>query len=142
MNGSTFFDTNILVYCFDETDQEKHEIASDLIIQAYKQGNGVISTQVLKEFYVTVTQKVSQKMNLDTAEQAVRDFALWRVVETSVSLILRAIKLHRKHRLSFWDSMIVAAAIVSNCSSIVSEDLQHDALIEGIRIKNPFLSIS
>lgn len=142
MNGSTFFDTNILVYCFDETDQVKHEVASDLIIQAYKKGNGVISTQVLKEFYVTVTQKVSQKMNLGTAEQAVRDFALWRVVETSVSLILRAIKLQRQFRLSFWDSMIVAAAIVSNCSSIASEDLQHDTIIEGIRIKNPFIKSS
>ena len=141
MNGSTFFDTNILVYCFDGTDQRKHEIASDLIIQAYKKGNGVISTQVLKEFYVTVTQKVSQKMNLDAAEQAIRDFALWRVVETSVSLILRAIKLQKQFKLSFWDSMIVVAAIVSKCSIIVSEDLQHDTIIEGTRIRNPFLPI-
>lgn len=101
MKDSTFFDTNILVYAFDESDHRKSQVAFDLIVDAFKLGNGVISTQVLQEFYITVTQKVSKKLDLDAAEQAVRDFALWRVVEASVSLILHGIRLHRQHLVSF-----------------------------------------
>ncbi len=86
MKDRVFYDTNILVYSFDAIDQEKYEVASDLIVQACQKGDVVISTQVLKEFYVTVTQKIPQKMNMDVAEQAIRDFSLWAVVETSVSL--------------------------------------------------------
>jgi predicted nucleic acid-binding protein len=138
MRDNIFFDTNILVYGFDNTDQRKYAIASDLIIQAYQKGNGVLSTQVLKEFFVTVTQKISRKMPLDSAEQAIRDFALWRVVETSVSLILKAITFHRQHNLSFWDAMIVAAAKVSNCATLFTEDLPHDSKIENVHIVNPF----
>lgn len=138
MKDRAFFDTNILVYSFDSTDQGKYEIASDLIIRAYQKGDGVISTQVLKEFYVTVTQKIPLKMDMDDAEQVIRDFSLWTVVETSVSLILKAIRFQRQHRFSFWDAMIVTAAKVSNCTTILTEDLSHDIIIDDIRILNPF----
>ena len=139
MKDRVFFDTNILVYSFDATDHGKYEVASDLIVQACQKGDVVISTQVLKEFYVTVTQKVPQKMNMDVAEQAIRDFSLWAVVETSVSLILKAIKFQKQHKFSFWDAMIVAAAKVSDCTILFTEDLSHDTVIGNLHVLNPFV---
>ena len=138
MKDKTFFDTNILVYSFDATNQEKYEVASGLVIQAFQKGLGVISTQVLKEFYVTVTQKIPQKMDMDDAEQAIRDFSLWTVVETDVSLILKAIDIQRHYKFSFWDAMVVAAAKVSTCTNMLTEDLSHDTFVDDVHILNPF----
>lgn len=138
MSDNVFFDTNVLVYGFDLLDFHKHDIASRLIIESFEQGTGVLSTQVLKEFYVTVTQKISHTMPAEKAEQVVRDFALWPVVETTVPLILRGIHIQLKNRLSFWDAMIIAAAKNADCSLLYTEDLGHDTVIEGIRIRNPF----
>ena len=137
MKDKTFFDTNILVYSFDATNQEKYEVASGLVIQAFQKGLGVISTQVLKEFYVTVTQKIPQKMDMDDAEQAIRDFSLWTVVETNVSLILKAIDIQRHYKFSFWDAMVVAAAKVSTCTNMLTEDLSHDTFVDDVHILNP-----
>jgi predicted nucleic acid-binding protein len=139
MSDNIFFDTNILVYSFDSSDPRKHAIASGLIIQAFEQGTGVISAQVLKEFYVTVTQKISRTMAPDRVEQLIRDFALWRVVETTVPLILRGIHIQLGNRISFWDAMIVAAAKEADCPTLYTEDLGHEAMINGIRIHNPFV---
>ena len=139
MKDRTFFDTNILVYGFDNSNQEKYEVASGFIIQAYQKGVGVISTQVLKEFYVTVTQKIPQKMDMADAEQAIRDFSMWMVVETNVALILKAIDIQRRHSLSFWDALIISAAFSGNASTVLTEDLNHGQVIEGISIRNPFL---
>ena len=138
MSDKIFLDTNILVYAFDKENDARHRIASDLVMSGFKEGNTVISTQVLMEFFVTVTQKVVDKMTPKEAEQAVRDLALWPVVETSVSLVLRAIATHRKHRLSFWDAMIVAAAKTAGCFTVLTEDLSHHSRIENILILNPF----
>lgn len=140
MSDKVFFDTNILVYAFDDADQRKHESASHLVLEGYKKQNAAISTQVLKEFFVTVTQRVSKKMSVKNAEQAVRDFALWSVAETTVSLVFDGIAIHRRHSLSFWDAMIIAAAKASGCSTILTEDLSHNSRIEDILILNPFLS--
>ena len=138
MKDRTFFDTNILVYAFDDSNQTKYKIASDFIIEAYKEGLGVISTQVLKEFYVTVTQKIPGKMDMGDAEQVIRDFSVWSVVETDVALILKAIHIQRRHTLSFWDAMVVAAATVSGCKVLLTEDLSHDAFLGDVHILNPF----
>ena len=139
MSDRVFFDTNILVYAFDKGERKKHKIAFDLVTQGYQTQNAVISAQILKEFFVTVTQKTAKKMSPKDAEQAVRDFALWTVVETSVALVIEGIAIHRKHRLSFWDAMIIAAAKESNCTALLSEDMSHNSVIENIRITNPFL---
>lgn len=138
MRDSLFFDTNILVYAFDKTDQEKYEIASRLVTEAFQKGNGVISAQVLKEFFVTVTRKVPEKMSVDDAEQTIRDFSVWKVVDTTVPLILKAIGFHKQFDFSFWDATIVAACHLAGSSALLSEDLSHGMLIENIRIINPF----
>lgn len=138
MSDNFFFDTNILVYAFDKSDQEKYDIASQLVIQAFQEGNGTLSAQVLKEFFVTVTRKTSERMTVDDAEQTMRDFSVWKVVDTNVPLILKAIEFHRQFDFSFWDAMIVAAARFSGCSTLLSEDLSHGMVVKGIRILNPF----
>jgi predicted nucleic acid-binding protein len=138
MKDKTFFDTNVLVYGFDRSNREKYDVASGLIREAYEKRVGVISTQVLKEFYVTVTQKIPRKMDMADAEQAVRDFSVWTVVETDVALILRAIHIQRRYSLSFWDAMVVAAAKVSTCITLLTEDLSHDTFLDDVYILNPF----
>lgn len=138
MKDKAFFDTNILVYAFDDSEHRKYDIASQLVKGAIHQGYGVLSTQVLQEFFVTVTRKIPLPLNIDSAEQAVRDFALWTVVETSVSLVLQGIGVQRHHGLSFWDAMVVAAAKRAGCALLYTEDLGHDTVIDGVRIVNPF----
>jgi predicted nucleic acid-binding protein len=138
MGDKTFLDTNILVYAFDAGDERKHKIASALIAQGFQEVSAVISTQVLKEFFVTVTQKTARKMSVKDAEQAVRNFALWRVIETSVPLVLDAIGIHHKQRISFWDAMIVAAAHAGGCRTLLSEDLHHNSVVGNVRILNLF----
>ena len=138
MSDNVFFDTNVLVYSFDSVDLRKHEVASRLITESFVQGSGVLSTQVLKEFYVTVTRKISHTMPSETAERVIRDFSLWRVVETTVPLILRGIRIQMKNRISFWDAMIVAAAKNADCSVLYTEDLGHGMVIEDVRVHNPF----
>ena len=98
----------------------------------------MISAQVLKEFYITVTKKISSTMAPDKAEQVIRDFSLWRVVETNVPLILRGIRIHVQNRISFWDAMIVAAAEKAECPTLYTEDLGHGISIDGIFVHNPF----
>ena len=78
-------------------------------------------------------------MAVKDAELAVRDFALWPVVETSVSLVLEAIAIHQNHQLSFWDAMILAAAKAAQCSTLLTEDLSHNSRMENILVINPFV---
>ncbi len=142
MKDRTFFDTNILVYGFDSSNREKYDIASNLILEAYQERCGVISTQILKEFFVTVTQKIPQKMDMDEAEQAIRYFAIWTVIETNVSLVLKGIEIQRRHHLSFWDALVVAAAELAKCNILLTEDLSHDTVLDDLHILNPFKKAS
>ena len=141
MNGNIFIDTNIVVYAFDASDEKKHKTAGRLLNDAFRSKDVAISTQVLKEFFVTVTKKIQRKMDLLEAKEIIKRLALLQVVETTVPLVLRGIDIQRENRISFWDAIIVAAAGASNCTTILSENLSHDTIIEGIHIKNPFLPI-
>jgi len=141
MNGNIFLDTNVLVYAFDASDKNKHQTAGRLVNDAFRSKDVAISTQVLKEFFVTVTTKIPRKMDLLEAKEIIKRLALLQVVDTSVPLVLRGIDIQKENRISFWDAMIIAAAGASNCTTILSEDLSHDTIIEGIHIKNPFLAI-
>ena len=141
MNGNIFLDTNVLVYAFDASDKKKHQTAGRLVNDAFRSKDVAISTQVLKEFFVTVTTKIPRKMDLLEAKEIIKRLALLQVVDTTVPLVLRGIDIQKENRISFWDAMIIAAAGASNCTTVLSEDLSHDTIIEGIHIKNPFLPI-
>lgn len=135
----TFFDTNILVYLFDADAGEKKELASVLFQKETSAGRALLSTQVLQEFYVVVTKKLQEPLELETAEGVVRDLSCLPIVTIDVSIILSAIGRSRKMALSFWDALIIETALKGGATKIFTEDLQHGQIIDGLRIENLFL---
>jgi predicted nucleic acid-binding protein len=100
----------------------------------------MVSTQVLQEFYVSVTRKLAQPLDAETAYRAVEDLAALPVVQIDTTLILSAITRHRKEQVSFWDALIIQAALEGGAGILYTEDLQHGRVMDGLRIENPFLS--
>lgn len=131
-----FADTNILVYAFEASEPLKRAIASQLLRDAVAGRDLVLSTQVLQEFYVSVLRK--RLLEQVEAEQAVRLWSENRVIDITPGLVLEAIELHQKHRLSYWDALVVRAAAQAGCTLLYSEDLQHGRKIAGLEIVNPF----
>lgn len=139
MKDKRFVDTNILVYAYNLDEEEKHPRASTLIKELWEQGTGVLSLQVLQEFYVTVTQKIEKPISSDQAKQIIEDYAsAWEIVEPSVKTLLAALEAKDKHQFHFWDALIFAAAKEVGAQIVYSEDFQHGREIEGLRFINPF----
>jgi predicted nucleic acid-binding protein len=136
-----FFDTNILVYLFDADDEVKKEMARTRFEADASASRVLLSTQVLQEFYVSVTGKLSVPLAPETAEAIVHDLSLLPIVAIDTDRILAAIHRSRTLRLSFWDSLIIEAALAGGADRLLTEDMQHGQIIEGLRIENPFLSI-
>jgi len=133
-----FLDTNILVYAFDNSAGTKHSKALSIMQHLWDSNLGVISTQVLQEFFVSVTMKFSPPLDIVIAENTVKDLLTWKPVVINGALILKAIALHSRHKYSFWDSLIITAAAAGGAKTILSEDLADGQTIQGITIKNPF----
>lgn len=139
MNGDkVFVDTNIIVYAYDRDAGKKYQIASKLVKDLWHSGLGVLSTQVLQEFFVTVTNKISSPLDIVKAAGIVKNLSKWNVIVNDVNILLAAIEIHEEHKFSFWDSMIIAAAIKGGAKALLSEDLSDNQEIEGLIIKNPF----
>lgn len=138
MSDKIFLDTNVIVYAYDKSAGEKHNKAKKILIDLWESGFGVISIQVLKEFYVTVTQKIPNVLKTEVAEEIISDFLRWEVVVNDGYNILEAISIQRRYRFSFWDSLIIAAAQESGCSLLYTEDLSSGQKIKDLQIKNPF----
>ena len=136
---ASFVDTNILVYAEDKDDERRHPIARDLVIDLWRSREGVVSVQVLQEFFVTVTRKIARPLSVAKAEEIVQEYLRWRVIENTGALLTTAIGLAQKSGLSFWDAMIVRAAIDSGCDRLYSEDLNHRQRFESVSIHNPFV---
>jgi predicted nucleic acid-binding protein len=133
----TFLDTNILVYAEDRADPVKQRKAVELILEHKRQRTGVVSLQVLQEFFVTVTRKL--KLDVGVARYKVEFHSRFQVAEPTVSDILAAIDLHRLHGFSFWDALVLRMAKQAGCRVLLSEDIQHGEEVDGVRIVNPFL---
>ena len=132
-----FFDSNILVYFADSADPQKQQIAENLIKNAVINDNGVISTQSLQEFFAATTRKLL--CTKEKAKEYIENFSdSFTVEQVSVPLILKAINISIKNQFSFWDSLILSAAIQSGCIICYSEDLSNGQIIEGVKIVNPF----
>lgn len=136
-DSRSFLDTNILVYTDDPRDPAKHSAAVRLLKEHLQKRTGVISLQVLQEYFVTATGKL--KLAADLAKRRVEFFARLNVVEPTTGDILAAIDLHRLHQVSFWDALILHSAKQAGCRILLTEDLQHGQIIDGVRIVNPFL---
>lgn len=137
MNAKTFVDTNILIYAHDADAQTKHEIAKGILRELWKQRTGVLSTQVLQEFYVNVTRKISSPLSKSSARAVVDNYAVW-CVDTTLAEISAAFRIEDKARIGFWDALIIAAAGKAGADRILSEDLNAGQAISGVRIENPF----
>lgn len=134
----TFVDTNVLVYAHDASEPAKQPIARAALERLWSTRTGLVSTQVLQEFYVVATSAHKLAMSPSDAREIVDLYSAWPVVVIEPVLILAASRLHETARISFWDALIVEAARVAGASRILSEDLAHAQRFEGIRVENPF----
>jgi predicted nucleic acid-binding protein len=133
----TFFDTNILYYSDDKRSPVKQRLAKSLIRAHFENKTGVVSLQVLQEYFVNVVRK----LNLDpaVARRKVEIFSRFHLVEPNLSDVLASIDFHRLHRISYWDAQVVHCARRSGCRVVLTEDLQHGQDFDGVKIVNPFL---
>ena len=138
MDGLTFVDTSVLVYAHDRSEGRKHALARSLLEELWAAPSGVLSTQVLQEFYVVATRKFDPPMRRDEAAEVVALYGTWPVIQIGVPVILGAVQLEAEHRLSFWDALIVEAARLAGATRLATEDLQHGRQLAGVRIEDPF----
>jgi predicted nucleic acid-binding protein len=134
-----FLDTNIFVYLFDETDARKRTIAEQLVRNALETHNACISHQVVQETLNVVTCKLAVPMSLENAQRFLEQILapLWQKVP-SIALYQRGLNIQSRYGFSFYDSLIVAAALECGCRRLYTEDLQHQQKVEGLTIENPF----
>lgn len=137
MSVRSFFDTNVLVYADDASAPAKQQRAVDLVAEHFRAGSGVLSLQVLQEYFVTVTKKLGIEAKI--ARRKIELLAEFDVVTPDLADVFAAIDLHRLHDFQFWDALVVRAAKQSGCKVLFSEDMQHGQEVEGIRIVNPFV---
>lgn len=138
MTGKVFVDTNVLIYAHDLDAGSKHTIAAAILKDLWSTRLGMLSTQVLQEFYVNVSRKIPSPLSPAIAREIVRSYCAWPVQVLEPEMILRASEIEERHRLSFWDALIVTAALAGHAGKILSEDLQSGKMIDGILIENPF----
>jgi predicted nucleic acid-binding protein len=135
-----FVDSNIIVYAYDVSAGDKNKIAKDILVELWNNLRGVISTQVVQELFVALTKKIPKPLDAESAKIIVSDLLKWDVIINDGESILEAIAIHLKHKYSFWDSMIIEAALQSGADLLLSENLANGQIIDGLTIKNPFLS--
>jgi predicted nucleic acid-binding protein len=136
MSARSFFDTNVLIYADDKAVPAKQRRAIDLVAEHRRARTGVVSVQVLQEYFVTATKKLGLEATI--ARRKVELLSEFDVAAPEVADILAAIDLHRLHGFSFWDCLILRAAKQAGCSVLLSEDMQDTREIDGVRIVNPF----
>lgn len=136
MSARSFFDTNICVYADDSSAPAKQRRAVELITEHRRASTGVVSMQVLQEYFVTVTRKLG--VDPAIARRKVELLAEFDVAAPALSDILAAIDLHRLHTISFWDALVLRCAQQAGCAVLFSEDMQSARKIDGVRVVNPF----
>lgn len=134
-----FFDTNVLVYLFDHNAPEKQHKAQRLLQTHSEDGSLLLSTQVLQEFYVAVTRKLSVPLGGPEALEAVRRFASFSLTQVDAALVVRAAERSQREMFSFWDGLILEAALAGGATRLLSEDMQHGRKVSDLVVENPFL---
>lgn len=133
-----FVDANVLVYAFDSSAGPKQETAQALLERLWESKTGCVSTQVLQEFFVTITKKVAKPLPVEDATARIRELTAWKVFAPNADDVITAIGLHTQAKIGFWDAMIVLAAAESGCDVLWTEDLSDGQLLRAVRIRNPF----
>jgi predicted nucleic acid-binding protein len=137
--SAEFLDSNVFVYAFDETDDRKRSIARDLILRSLRDASGVVSYQVVQEVLNVLTTKMARPVRHEDALRYFRSTLepMWSVYPSS-DLFVRGLEIRTRYGYSFYDSLILSAAMAGGCSVVYSEDLQHGQIVETVRIVDPF----
>jgi predicted nucleic acid-binding protein len=139
MIEKVFVDSNILVYAHDADAGDKQRIAANAVSEILDARSGVLSLQVLQEFYSTVTRKLRSAVARDVARELLRGYSSWIIQPLTAEDVVAASFLEQRHQLSFWDALIVQAALLAGARTLLSEDLQHGRSIDGVTVDNPFI---
>ncbi|MHB2017862.1 MAG: PIN domain-containing protein [Candidatus Xenobia bacterium] len=134
-----FVDTNVLVYAYDRTAGARHVKARSLVARLWRERVGALSLQVLQEFYVNITRKITRPVPPSNARVRLRHLARWKVVAPTVDDLVAASELAEASRLSYWDALIIKAAQSAQAPTLWSEDLQDGQTFGPTRIRNPFV---
>ncbi|MBN1849191.1 MAG: PIN domain-containing protein [Deltaproteobacteria bacterium] len=140
MNDKAFLDTNLLIYAIDTSPQEKRkrEVARESVKEHIINENGVISIQVLKEFYQLSTKKTQRPLSTEEALEFLHYISILETVLPDYHMVVSAVHLHKDKKVSFWDAMILQSALAADCSRVLSEDLQDGFRINNMVLLNPF----
>ena len=138
MTVRCFVDANVFVYARDPRDSAKHARAVHWLALLWRERSGRTSTQVLAEYYVIITRKLSPQIAPDDAWDDIRELLSWRPQSVDAELLLRARQVEQRYRLSWWDSIVVAAAQLQDCALLLSEDLQDGAVFGTVTVRSPF----
>ena len=138
MSARVFLDTNVLAYLLDAAEPKKQARARRVLETELADLELVVSTQVLQELYVCLTRGRAPIATPEVAERAVRDAAAFTVIQVDVPLVLSAIAESQRSQLSFWDALVVRAAVSAGCTRLLTEDLSHGQVFDGVRVENPF----
>jgi predicted nucleic acid-binding protein len=136
MSDRAFVDTNILVYAHDSSAGAKHQKARDLVEDLWADRSGVLSTQVLQELYVSL-RKAPHPLPVAEARLVVADYLRWEVVVNNGESVLEAAELEARYRISFWDALIVQAAVAGGVEILYSEELSSGQAYGSLRVVNP-----
>ena len=140
-----FIDSNILVYSYDDSQPQKKALARELMSRLALDENGVVSVQVLGEFFRIVTRRIANPLSIEQAESAVvtlGSLTTLEVLDIDMAMVRRAIATHSRYGVNYWDSLIIAAAERSDCTHILSEDFNTGQSYHGILAVNPFVAPS
>lgn len=138
MPDLTFVDTNVLAYAHDASERDKQPVAAAALGALWESRSGALSTQVLQEFYVVATRKFHPPLTRRAAREIVAAYGSWEIVVIDVPLIVAASELEERHRLSFWDALVVESARQAGAAKLLTEDMQTGRRISNVVIENPF----
>jgi len=138
MTGLVFVDANVLLYARDPAQPFRESRAAEWLARLWREGVGRTSVQVLAECYVNLTRKRAFRISQEQAWDEVVTFLAWRPQPVDVALLHRAREIEQRWRLSWWDSMVVAAAQLQDCALLLTEDLQDGAVLETVTVRSPF----
>jgi predicted nucleic acid-binding protein len=139
MSASVLIDTNVLVYAYDRGEPRKQQRALDVLDRLVRTETGALSTQVLSEWFVTVTRKLQAPLSIaDATERLGYLVQAWPVLNLSPMIVLEAARGVRDHQFSFWDAQIWATARLNQITLVLSEDFNVGATVEGVTFANPF----
>jgi predicted nucleic acid-binding protein len=142
MSDKRFVDTNILVYAHDRSAGVKHKRAQNLIEQLWNSGQGVLSTQVLQELCVNLRRKIQPALVADEARRLIEDYLSWEIVVNTADSVIEALEIEQRHKISFWDALIVQSALTSGAAVLYSEGLAAGQRYGPIRVINPLTGVN